>query len=140
MPSFSLPGTSIGTAEAEEYLMERHRGASRSKAAKGFLRRGLKDSYPKHLEKMFRVAVSRAKALFPTAADVELGELEWIWAVCGKAEQPLTDLNRFCLDGGMAPVCFCRSSILVFDRRRIAGVSSHNLLSTEGSAAFIDSG
>jgi len=140
MPSFSLPGTSIGTAEAEEYLKGRYRGASRSKAGAGLLRGGLKGGYLKHLEKMFGVAISRAKALFATAADVELVGLEWIWAVCGKSERPLTDLNRFCLDGGTAPVCFCRSSMLIFDRRRVAGLSSHDLLSTEGSTAFIDSG
>ena len=39
MPAFSLPGTSIGTEEAEQYLMARHRGTSRGKASAELLRR-----------------------------------------------------------------------------------------------------
>ncbi len=32
MPSFSLPGTSVGTAEAEGYMLKRHRDASSNEA------------------------------------------------------------------------------------------------------------
>ena len=118
----------------------RHRGLSRSRACKGLLKRGLSESYPKHLERMLAVAVNRAKALFAQEADLRLSALEWIWAVCGKTDRPLNDLNRFSLDRGAGAVCFCRSSSLTFDRGRVAGESSHNLVSTEPSAAFIDSG
>jgi hypothetical protein len=38
IPSFSLPGTSIGTEEAENYLEDRAHGASRMKAGKHFFR------------------------------------------------------------------------------------------------------
>jgi hypothetical protein len=38
IPLFSLPGTSIGTAEAENYLKERAEGASRTKAGRCFFR------------------------------------------------------------------------------------------------------
>jgi hypothetical protein len=38
IPSFSLSGTSIGTREAEDYLEERARGASRTKAGRCFFR------------------------------------------------------------------------------------------------------
>jgi len=40
IPSFSLPGTSIGTAEAESYLHERDRGASMMSAGSCFFRAG----------------------------------------------------------------------------------------------------
>ena len=39
MPSFSLPGTSIGTAEAERYLLEGEGGISRAKAGCELLER-----------------------------------------------------------------------------------------------------
>jgi hypothetical protein len=38
IPSFSLPGTSIGTAEAESYLHARSEGASRMQAGRCFFR------------------------------------------------------------------------------------------------------
>jgi hypothetical protein len=43
IPSFSLPGSSVGTAEAEGYLMERERGVGRGRAGVELLCRGMKD-------------------------------------------------------------------------------------------------
>jgi hypothetical protein len=140
MPSFSLPGTSIGTEEAERYLIRRQQGASRRRAAEELLSKGLSGCYAKQLERMTEVAVFRAKALFPSAADPTLWGLAWIQAVCGQADRPLFALNRFSLKRGFNAPCFCRSSILLFDRKRIKERISHNVGSTAGDAAFIDSG
>jgi len=140
IPSFSLPGTSIGTAEAESYLGKRHQGISRSKAGRQLFRHRMSTRYPKELERMLRVAVSRAKALFPTAADPSLSGLPWIEALVGPTDRPLFTLNRFCLAHGVNAACFCRCSILVFARTpRIQG-SSQNPGSAPAAACFIDSG
>ena len=139
IPSFSLPGTSIGTGEAEQYLLRLQQGASRNKAGKQLFKHGMSSRYPKQLERLFHTAVSRAKALLPVGDGAFLSGLPWIEAVCGPTDRPLFSLNLFCLAHGVNAVCFCRSSILAFSRlRRIEG-GSHNPGSATGTASFIDS-
>ena len=139
IPSFSLPGTSIGTKEAEQYLLRRQQGASRNKAGKPLFDHGMSSSYPKQLERMLHTAVSRAKALLPVGDSAFLSGLSWIEALCGPTDRPLFNLNQYCLAQGINAVCFCRSSILVFARiRRIEGVS-HNPDSAPKAGTFIDS-
>ena len=64
MPAFSLPGTSIGTEEAEEYLLARAGGSGRTTASKALRSFEVSDRYPKQLDRMFFKAVAQAKALF----------------------------------------------------------------------------
>ena len=139
MPSFSLPGTSIGTPEAEGYLLEREGGLSRAKAGGELLKRGVSAVYPKHLERMLNVAVHQGKAFFPKAADSELSGLDWIRGLCGPTMRPLLALNLFCLAHKRNAVCFCRSSILQFGRSRLSGQSSQNLHSAAAGKDLIDS-
>jgi hypothetical protein len=131
IPAFSLPGTSIGSKEAEEYLQARAGGEGRGGGGGQLVEHGMSGSYPKGLERMFATAVGRAKALFPGAADESLSGLPWVFAAVGPTVQPLVALNRFCLAQGVNAVCFCRASILVFSSRRGGARISH----TPGSAA-----
>ena len=126
MPAFSLPGTSIGTVEAEAYLDERERGVGRGTAAKPLLELGVSLRYPKQLERMFATAVSRAKALFPDAADERLSAMAWVHTVIVSTERPLWSLNRYSLSRGYNCICFCRASILTFAPRSAGSLSSHN--------------
>jgi hypothetical protein len=140
IPSFSLPGTSIGTREAEQYLLSRQQGASRNTAGKPLFQRGMSSRYPKQLERMFSTAVSRAKALFPSGDGAFLSGLRWMEALCGPTDRPLFRLNQYCLVHRINAVCFCRSSILVFARTgRIEG-ASHHQDSAPRAGSFIDSG
>jgi len=140
IPSFSLPGTSIGTREAERYLIARAEGVSRGQAARGLLARGLKEGYPKALERMLEVAISRGKMLFPAAADPEASGLAWVEALCGATSRPLLSLNQYALEHGVNALCFCRASILVFGRNRIQDQISHNQGSAAAEAPLVDSG
>ena len=140
MPSFSLPGTSIGTVEAERYLRDRERGLSRAKAAGELLERGVSVTYPKHLERMLEVAISSGKALFPEAADNTLRGLEWIRAVCGPTARPLLALNLFCLAHERNAICFCRSAILQFGRSFPPVQFSQSMDSAAAGKDLIDSG
>lgn len=140
IPSFSLPGTSIGTGEAEQYLLSRQQGASRNTAGKPLFDHGMSRRYPKQLERMFHTAISRAKALIPAGEGAFLAGLPWIEALCGRTDRPLFRLNLYCLAHRINAVCFCRSSILVFARtQRIEGIS-HNPDSAPKARTFIDSG
>ena len=68
IPSWSLPDTSVGTAEVERYLMARERGDSRAVALEELSARGMHAGYGKQLERRLQVIVNRAKALWPQAA------------------------------------------------------------------------
>ena len=139
LPFFSLPGTSIGTEEAERYLIARGEGASRGKAGKELLAYGVKGGYPKALERMLEVAISRGKVLFPDTAAPQLSQTAWIEALCGTTGRPLFSLNRYALDHGVNALCFCRSSILLFGRNRVGGQISHKYRSAAGFRSLVDS-
>ena len=100
MPSFSLPGTSIGAAEAEQYLLARGEGIGRGAASVDLRDRGVSSRYPKQLDRMFMKAISQAKALFPEAADVRAASVNWVQSVVGPTQRPILELNRFCLENG----------------------------------------
>jgi hypothetical protein len=140
IPAFSLPGTSIGSKEAEEYLKARAGGAGRGRAGRELVEQGMSGSYPKSLERMFTTAVGRAKALFPQAADERLSGLPWVFAAVGPTVQPLVALNRFCLARRVNAVCFCRASILVFPSRRGGARISHNPGSAPAPSPCLHSG
>ena len=119
IPSWSLPDTSVGTAEVERYLMARERGVSRTVALEELSGRGMHAGYGKQLERRLGVIVSRGKSLWPQAADRQLGGLAWIRAVCTPRPTgiPLLSLNQFSLEHRVNALCCSRSSILLFRRR-----------------------
>lgn len=69
IPSFSLPGTTVGTEEVEEYLELREQGVGRRCAGKMLLERGMSETYCYFLDKTFQRAVAQAKSLFEDAGD-----------------------------------------------------------------------
>ena len=140
IPRFSLPGSSVGTAEAEGYLMARERGVGRGRAAVELLRRGMSEGYPKHLERMFATAITQAKAVLTDYGDGRLQGLAWVRSVVGHVEHPLVELNRICLAHGANGVCFCRASILVFSRTSTRRLTSHKSGSAEGETTAVPCG
>ena len=132
IPRFSVPGTSLGTEEAEASLLSRCEGSSRTEAAAGLVEQGMEGRAGRRVEKMLDTAVARAKAIWPWAASPSLHGLGWISAVCGGVDHPIVDLNRWALAHGVNAICFCRSSILFFPARQNAGAHSHNPASSVG--------
>jgi len=127
IPSFSLPGTSGGTEEAEKYLKSRHEGVGRGTAGKDLLELGVSERYGLQLERMFARSVNQAKALFPQVGNPYLNGMEWVQAVVEQPSRPLYSLNCFCLKQRVNAVCFCRASILRFRTSKAGGRFSHNL-------------
>ncbi len=140
IPSFSLPGLSIGSAEAERYLTAREAGASRGCAAGELLAYGMNESYPKRLERMLATTVTRGKALWSAPGGERLQGLAWVRSVVGDIQHPLVELNRFGLAHGVNGICFCRASILLFcpsvQMRRL----SHNKDTAQEETTAIVSG
>jgi hypothetical protein len=139
MPSFSLPNTSIGTEEAEEYLKARASGASRGQAGRCLREHGLSEDYPRRLERRLEVAVNRGKALWPHAETQGLGGLRWIESLCGARDRPLLGMNIFALGHHVNTLCFCRSSILLFSRSGVRGSVSHKEGTAKAARAAVDS-
>jgi hypothetical protein len=126
MPTFSLPGTSIGTEEAEEYLLARTLGKGRRAASTSLRRFEVGDRYPKQLDGMFFRAVAQAKAIFAESACLQPDPMAWVQSLIGKETRPLWSLNRYCLARGYNCICFCRASIITFSSATAGGMRSHN--------------
>ncbi len=140
MPSFSLPGTSIGTEEAEAYLIARAEGASRGKAAGILTAHGMSEGYPKWLERSFAAAVQIGKALLDGIGEVEQHGLAWVRSLIGPGERPLYEINSFGLDQRINGLCFCRRWLLKYHRFAVGGQLSHNLGSTLSRPACVEFG
>lgn len=140
IPSFSLPGTSGGTEEAEAYLRARAEGVSRSKAAEVFAGCAVGEDYPKRLERMLATAVQMGKALLVGFGDERLSGLGWIVSVCGRPARPLYGINCFGLEHRVNGLCFCRRWLVKYCRTAVGRQFSHNPVSTAGGKTAVDSG
>jgi len=138
IPSWSLPDTSVGTAEVERYLLARERGESRAVALTELRERGMHPGYGKQLERRLGVIVSRGKTLWPQAADPHLGGLAWVRAACAprSADTPLLSLNHFSLGQRVNAICCSRVSILLFGGRSGAALKRHSMPSGSRRVAF----
>lgn len=139
IPSFSLPGTSIGTKETEKYLIKRAKGVGRGTAGKILLQVGLSEKYQINIDKMFQTSVDQAKAHFPHEGNSTLNGMEWVKSVVSDPERPLYSLNCFCLEHGVNAVCCTRSSIQTFRVRKGGIRFSHNFGTSQNEVAGIDS-
>ena len=140
IPSFSLPGLSIGCAEVERYLTAREAGVGRGGAAAELMTRGVSEGYPKHLERMFATRITRGKALFVGQGRETLRGLAWVHSVVGDVEHPLVELNRFGLAHAVNGILFCRVSILLFSRCWRVRSASHRNGSAQEQTAAVASG
>ena len=132
IPSFSLPGTSIGTQEADSYIQSRAGGQGRGRAARVFSgRKAMSPNHPAVLDRAFRVAVDRAKAIFAAQADRGLTGIAWVQALTGETGHPLVSLNQYCLEHRVNGICLTRYPIHLFGGKGAGGPAPHN----NGSAA-----
>ena len=111
IPAFSVPRSSVGTVEVEQYLSERGAGASRSKAAEVLGKKGLHAGYAKRLDRKLKVVTRQAKALWPSRGEVSAHGLQWIASLLGGEARPVVDLNRFTLEHGVNCLWYSRRPI-----------------------------
>lgn len=123
----------------EEYLELREQGYGRCRAGKMLLEKGVSKNYFYFLDKAFKKAVARAKVIFDGVVDSRLAEMAWIQEVTGKGDHPILDLNQFCLNNGVNAVCFSRITILIFRKKKVGRVLSHNPGSFYEKKVVIDS-
>jgi hypothetical protein len=118
IPSFSLPGTSIGTVEALDYLILREKGVTRKQAANIFTKHEMKDKYGLNFEKMFDRCVNNAKAIFHGFGYHNLNGLEWINSVIKDDRDLINDFNKFCLEHNVNSILCNRANILLFKKNK----------------------
>lgn len=140
IPSFSLPGTSLGCEEVEVYLSARDQGLGRAKAAHVSTLQAMEEHGAKRLERMLTVAVSQGKALLAGMGDPVAMGLGWIVSVCGENDRPLYRITCLGLQHGVNGLCFCRRWLLHYCRAQGGGHHSHNLSTPSGPPSVVESG
>jgi len=140
IPSFSLPGTSIGTQEAEAYLRLREQGQGRGRAARVFSgEKAMSPNHPAVLDHAFQVAVDRAKAIFVGEADERLEGIAWVEALTGETGHPMVSLNQYCLEHRVNGICLTRYSIHLFREKAARPPAPHNSGSAQAWRVVVDS-
>lgn len=139
IPSFSLPGTSIGTAEAEQFVREIEAGSSVYAAACTFEAKGIDSSYTYKARSFFTKYFHRAKALFSTYGKADLHGLAWIRSVVNLDKDLITSFNLFCLSHRVNAVFCNRASILLFKEKKPGNGTSHNIPVRKTDEKEIDS-
>jgi hypothetical protein len=141
IPSFSLPGTSIGTQEAEAYIQRREGGQGRGRAARVFSgEKAMSPNHPAVLDRAFRVAVDRAKAIFVAQADGGLTGIAWVQALTGETGHPMASLNQYCLEHRVNGICLTRYTIHLFGGKGARGPAPLNNGSAVRWRMVVDSG
>ena len=135
-----MPGTSIGTKEAEAYIKLREQGQGRRKASKVFEGdKRMSINHPAVLDRSFHTAVERGKAIFSGEANTRLQGTVWIEELTGQNVQPIVNLNQYCLEHRVNCICFTRYNIHLF-REKTRGITKpHNNGSPRSWKVVIDS-
>jgi len=141
IPSFSLPGTSIGTQEAEAYILLREQGQGRGRAARVFSgEKAMSPNHPAVLDRAFRVAVQRAKAIFVAQAEERLEGSGWVQALTGQTGHPMLSLNQYCLEHRVNGICLTRYTIHLFGEKEPRGPVPHNSGAVPSWRVVVESG
>jgi hypothetical protein len=144
IPSFSLPGTSIGTREAGYYLRDRAAGLSQATASKYFRDKGLSVKYAAYFEKKIKRCIARMKAILPDSGDAARQGIDYLKSLMdapSAGEQPdlISAANGICLANSVNAVFCNRVSILLFSRRKAGIMIPLNLGAQMNFDAGIDS-
>lgn len=144
IPSFSLPGTSIGTREAERYIRDRATGLSQATSGKCFRDKGLSGKYAAYFEKKFKRCIVRMKAVLPGLGDAARHGLDYLKSLMvAPTAMGETDListaNGICLANSVNAVLCNRVSILLFSKRTAGIMIPLNLGAQMNPGAAIDS-
>lgn len=140
IPSFSVPGTSIGMDELESFIFKRAEGTSRMEAGTLFRYRGLGEDYLRCLERRLLAGIHRTKALFPDWGNHGLPAWQWLIDAAGGTAHPVYRLNRLSVAAGWGAV-FCALAADAGRRTTKAGTGgSHDISSARMPVQPIDSG
>jgi hypothetical protein len=127
IPSFSLPGTTIGSKDAEAFLLLKEQGQSTYKAGNVFTEKGMHGSYKYKAPTIFYKYFERAKAIFLDKGNNYFSGLKWIRSVIGDKANLITNFNHFCLSNKVNAVFCNRINILLYPGYNPGNEKSHKI-------------
>ena len=139
IPSFSLPQTSLDTAETQNYLQQRHLGKTHRAAAEASSFAGRSHDFLRSLEKRFAGAVVRAKAVLSSWGNEHTHGYAWLESASSGQDQKLEFLND-------RVIALCGASFFggnlrdSFEYRSAGSSSSHKNTAYGFSKTALDSG
>lgn len=116
IPSFSLPGTSLGTKEVEQYIIDRNNGHSRREAGAALTENGVSFKHLSYIERLMRVCLLRFEVLLPQRVNTRYllpGFIKYF--------------NFLCLKNRINAVFCNRVNILRFWKRRPGRIYSNDM-------------
>lgn len=125
IPSFSVPGCSIGTKELNIFINTRNLGKSIDEAGQCFVDAGMSADYPESIHKKLKHFRSRIETVFSPVTALWKNYSSLIVSLAGEIE-PAWKLNCLCAERGFNPVLFSRINILSFPQIKVGSVNSLN--------------
>lgn len=144
LPTFSLPGTSLGTKEVEDYIRARNKKVSRKEAGATLMNRGITEKHLKNIERLVDRCINRYKTLFANQKIARLSGIEWAEAFLKEVDfyfdgAFIMELNLYCI-GHRVNATFCsRKNILLFSKKKPGLYFSNDIDPYKGSVAILDS-
>ncbi len=128
IPSFSVPGCSIGIKELNNFINARAEGKTVEDAGQCFINAGMSPDYPESIHNRLKRYRSRIETIFTPITKFFPDYSSLIQSITGKVI-PAAKLNHLCKDLGFNPVLFSRINILVFKRNNAEPIFSLNTTS-----------
>ena len=125
IPSFSVPGCSIGTKELNSFIQARNSGKTVDEAGQCFVDAGMSADYPESIHKKLKRYRSRIETVFTPITTLYEDYSSLIMSLAGKSD-PARALNELCAARGFNPVLFSRINILTFPQIKAESVNSLN--------------
>ncbi|MCK5199253.1 MAG: hypothetical protein KAR21_12925 [Spirochaetales bacterium] len=126
IPSFSVPGCSIGTKELNYFIEARGRGETIEEAGQCFIDAGMSPDYPESIHKRLKLYRSRIETIFAPLTFLFAGYSQLILYLTKNNIDPVSKLHQLCFDQRYNPVLFSRVNILAFPENNSVQRFSHN--------------
>ncbi len=124
IPSFSVPGCSIGTKELNSFLKAVNRGETVEEAGQCFIDAGMSPDYPESIHRRLKRYRPRIETIFAPLALLFEGYSQLILHLTNNNIDPVRELHRLCFDKKFNPVLFSRINILILpDNNSIQSIS-----------------
>jgi len=126
IPSFSVPGCSIGTKELNHFIKAMGKGETVEEAGQCFIDAGMSPDYPESIHKRLQRYRSRIETIFSPLTFLFACYSQLILYLTDNNIDPVSRLHQLCYVRNFNPVLFSRINILAFPENNSTYRFSHN--------------
>lgn len=126
IPSFSVPGCSIGTKELNLFIKAMRKGSTVEEAGQCFIDAGMSPDYPESIHKRLQRYRSRIETIFSPLSIIFKDYSHLILHLTNNNIDPVGELHHLCSRKRFNPVLFSRINILTFPKNKPIHGFSHN--------------